>query len=422
MRRFFSFLIFSFCLSFTQQNFAQNTSDEIGYGDDALFDTPVFKPSNVGFSISDSYKNAGKKPASQKQKKIDYSLDKNQESEIGELVDSMFKYDDVPAKPSNPKKVISYKKAVPSKTSNYKKSTTSKKLPKSMQKNYENKMAAKKSTQKPISKSKSSAKNIKYDYSKIPKNIRSKYGDVRIDFKPGISFRRELRKAVIVIDPGHGGKDPGAIGGAGTKEKDITLSYSLAIKRELEKSGRYKVVLTRSKDRYVKLNNRVKIARRAGGDVMISVHADSHRNKNTRGFSIYTISKRRALREAKKLLKKADYEEVVRGVQLKGESSDVKEAIIDFAQKETKDVSDEFSKILAKHLGKRAKPLKRTNREASLAVLTGADIPSVLLELGYLSNRYEERLLRKKSHQAALVRSISSAINEYFTTYEYLLE
>lgn len=241
-----------------------------------------------------------------------------------------------------------------------------------------------------------------------------------IPFKP--SPKKVKRKPIIVIDPGHGGKDPGAIGRRGTKEKQITFLYSASLKKELERTGRYKVILTRYGDKYVPLKIRVEKARRYNGDIMISIHADSIADRDVRGFSVYTISNRRAKREANKLLRKSNREEVIRGVRMRGESQDVKEAIIDFAQKETKSVSDSFSKIVARHLGKKVKPLRRTNREGSLAVLTGADIPSVLVELGYLSNGYEEKLLRKKDHRKKIIKSLKSAIDEYFRRFDYFLE
>lgn len=225
------------------------------------------------------------------------------------------------------------------------------------------------------------------------------------------------RKPIIVIDPGHGGKDRGTMGDLGTKEKDITLSYSLALKRELDRTGRYKVILTRYDDRFIELPQRVNIARKTGGDVLISIHADSNPNKNTKGFSIYTLSNNRRDREAEKLLAKSGREEVVRGANLRSESKDVREAIIDFAQGSSKEVSDDFAQTVGKHLGKRIQALRKHNRQGSLAVLTGADVPSLLIELGYLSNRQEERLLKTEAHKQKIVTSITNAINEYFSKF-----
>ena len=284
-------------------------------------------------------------------------------------------------------------------------------------------VAPKKTTNTKIAKPKSLPGSMSASYSKVLKKAPPKYAAPakpvnKIIQKQIAAAPIAKRKPVIVIDPGHGGKDPGAMGKLGTKEKNITLAYGLALRKELEKTGKYKVVMTRSDDRFIELGQRVKIARKVGGDVMISIHADSNPNKTTRGFSVYTLSGRRAKAEAQKLLANADREEVVRGANLRGESKDVKEAIIDFAQDSTKDVSDDFAKTVAKSLGRRIQALKKHNREGSLAVLTGSDIPSVLIELGYVSNDYEERLLKREDHKQQIVTSIRSAIDEYFTKFK----
>jgi len=225
------------------------------------------------------------------------------------------------------------------------------------------------------------------------------------------------RKPVIVIDPGHGGKDPGATGSFGTKEKNITLKYSLALKKELEKTGKYKVVMTRKENKFISLSERVRIAQKAGGDVLISIHADSIANPDIQGFSVYTLSERRKDSEAKKLLEKANHEDVIRGANIKGESKDVQEAIINFAQDSSKDISNDFAATIGRNLGKEIHPLVKNQREGSLAVLTGADIPSVLIELGYLSNKYEEKALLDNNHMEKFVLSLTTAINEYFSKF-----
>ena len=308
------------------------------------------------------------------------------------------------------------------------KSKTTKKssAPKSLNKSYKPEMVKKVVVSKPVSQKRTAQKNTRV-ISGNPSSFRGPHGN-RIYSKPAyvaptitnLSYpgTTAKRKPVIVIDPGHGGKDPGATGKLGTREKDITLRYSLALKRELERTGKYKVVMTRADDRFIELGQRVSIARRYGGDVFISIHADSIGNKTTRGFSVYTISESRKAAEAKKLLARSDREEVVRGANLRGESRDVKEAIIDFAQDSTKDVSDDFAATVARYLGKKIQPLRKSRREGSLAVLTGSDIPSVLIELGYLSNEYEERLLKRDDHKQKIVTSIANAINEYFTKFK----
>ena len=232
--------------------------------------------------------------------------------------------------------------------------------------------------------------------------------------KPAASTPVSYYKPIIVLDAGHGGVDPGAIGKSGIQEKKITLQYTLALKRILEKSGRYRVMLTRSRDHYVNLADRVERARKADGDLFISIHADSHKNSNTRGLSVYTISENRAKREANKLVKQSHKKEVIRGVDLKRESSDVKGVLIDMVQRDTNNTAASFAELLVKELGDDAKLLDKPHRNASLAVLTGVDIPSVLIELGYLSNRYEEKLLRTLEYRNRLTSEIAQAIDTYF--------
>lgn len=225
-------------------------------------------------------------------------------------------------------------------------------------------------------------------------------------------------KPKIVIDAGHGGVDPGAIGKSGMREKKITLQFALSLKKELERTGRYKVALTRSGDYFISLNDRVKKARNAGADLFISLHADSHPNPKTRGLSVYTLSEKRARWEADRLAKKAGREEVIKGVDLTEESRDVQQVLIDLAQRHTKNTSASFAEILVKELGDDAKLLERTHRFAGFAVLTGVDVPSVLVELGYLSNAYEEKLLRTSRYRGKIVKGMKDAVDKYFNKYK----
>lgn len=225
---------------------------------------------------------------------------------------------------------------------------------------------------------------------------------------------REVYKPVIVIDAGHGGVDPGAIGRTGVKEKDITLSTAHILRKMLIQTGKYRVVLTRSNDAYIGLRDRVKKARELDGDLFISLHADSHPKPSTRGLSVYTISEGRSKREGDKLLRKADREEVIRGVDTAGHEDDVQRVLIDMAQRETKNSSATFAELVVRELGNDAKLLRNTHRFAGFAVLTGADLPSVLIELGYLSNASEESLLRTENYRTRLSRGITDAINAYF--------
>ncbi len=221
-------------------------------------------------------------------------------------------------------------------------------------------------------------------------------------------------KPVIIIDAGHGGIDPGAIGKGGRYEKDITLRYADALCESLEKTGRYTVVMTRPRDTFISLNNRVARARKAKADLFISLHADSNPDPHVRGLSVYTISENRAEREAHKLENDPSIKRQFAGLNLNQEHPEVQQVLIDMVQRETNNTSADFAEILVKELGSEAQLLKRTHRFGSLAVLTNADIPSVLVELGYLSNRYEERLLATAKHRARLVKALADAVDAYF--------
>lgn len=224
-------------------------------------------------------------------------------------------------------------------------------------------------------------------------------------------------RPVIVIDPGHGGIDPGATGRGGTKEKIITLQYAKALKDTLQATGKYRVYLTREDDRYIKLYDRVKKARQFKGDLLISLHADSSPNKSTRGLSVYTLSEKRAKYEAKKLTQKADEENVIRGVDMSRQSSDVQHMLVELTQRRTVNTSAAFADIVVKEVGENARLLKNSHRHAGFAVLTGADVPSVLIELGYLSNAQEEKELKTYKHRTRIIRGLYNAIDTYFTRY-----
>jgi len=418
--------------SFTEESISQNQLKSLGYEGESLFKIPVYEPQKVDLDYNKLYE----KPKSIKVKKPEtntsikeYPAVKPISKPLDEIIAETFASDKNKPKSIKPKslndsysggfveKVITtVKEANELKEQAY--SKTTKKVAAPVR-------AAKPNTPRSLTPKVSEDKGVEVKNQTYVKNAEiMEVNSIVIPFKPEVKNKisKPRKKPVIIIDPGHGGKDPGAIGKLGTKEKQITFLYSAELKKELERTGKYKVFLTRYGDKYVGLKTRVDKARRSGGDIMLSIHADSIANPNVRGFSVYTISNRRVKREANKLSRLANKKEVLRGVKMKGESKDVQEALIDFAQKETKSVSDSFSKILAKKLGQEVKPLRRTNREGSLAVLTGADIPSVLLELGYLSNKFEEKLLRQKNHRRKIVKSIVAAIDEYFETFDFFLE
>ncbi len=249
----------------------------------------------------------------------------------------------------------------------------------------------------------------------VPK---AKSNDVAIlvpTLKPGDEVLKKSvkHKPLIIIDPGHGGIDPGAIGN-GTMEKTITLAVAKALKKELLATGRFRVELTRDKDVYIPLRDRFKLARDDSADLFISLHADSHANSRTRGASVYTLSETASDSEAEALAAKENKSDVIAGVDLTNESKLVTGILIDLAQRETTNLSARFAKMLVKSLKKDTLMLEQSHRYAGFAVLKAPDIPSILLEMGYISSSEDQRLLTNKSHQKGLARAISGAIQSFF--------
>ena len=227
--------------------------------------------------------------------------------------------------------------------------------------------------------------------------------------KPPSDSRR-----IVVLDAGHGGIDPGTQGKSGLREKDIVLKMALELAAMLEATGRYRVVLTRDDDTFLRLRERVATARRAGGELFISIHADAHPLSTTRGTSVYTLSETASDAEAAALAEKENKADVIAGVDLSHENKEVANILIDLAQRETMNWSAIFARLLVEELGQRVTLLRRTHRFAGFAVLKAPDLPSVLVELGYLSNRDEERALNDRAHRARLAAGIVAAIDRYF--------
>tara|TARA_B100000315_G_C14582285_1_gene591118 strand:- start:830 stop:2086 length:1257 start_codon:yes stop_codon:yes gene_type:complete len=226
-----------------------------------------------------------------------------------------------------------------------------------------------------------------------------------------------IRKHVIVIDPGHGGIDPGSTSGR-VFEKHITLATARAIKAHLEAQGKYTVRLTRKKDSFVRLRRRIAIARAHQAELFISLHADAIRNKRIRGLSVYTLSEKASDREAAELAEKENKADLIAGMDLSTESKEVTNILIDLAQRETMNESARFAVDLVKHIRKVSKTLSNAHRFAGFAVLKAPDVPSILIEMGFLSNRADEQALRSKKYRANLARAIGNAVDGYFSRNE----
>jgi N-acetylmuramoyl-L-alanine amidase len=226
---------------------------------------------------------------------------------------------------------------------------------------------------------------------------------------PSATQRANLRK-VVVIDPGHGGRDPGALG-EHAREKEITLAAAKELKKRLEDSGRYRVVMTRSDDTYIPLENRVQIARRAGADLFISLHADAGANKQTRGASVYTLSDEGSERVAKNVTSNSDW---FIDAEVPGGTRAVKQILFDLTQRATRNKSGAFAELLIDKVGGEAPLLTRAHRDARYVVLFAPDVPAVLLEMGFITNSADEKLLTSDQQRSKIVRAIQAAIDEYF--------
>lgn len=244
----------------------------------------------------------------------------------------------------------------------------------------------------------------------------SKAGAIEdIGFVPVPKPRPEV--FTIVLDPGHGGVDPGAIGRSGIREKEVTLKYARQLRDALENSGRYNVVMTRSDDRYIPLKERVSKAAAAKGHLFISLHADSHADPNTAGLSVYTLSEQASDKEAEALANSENRSAAIAGVELKDDSREVTDVLIDLARRDTKNTSARFAELVVSEIGTEAKLLRNTHRFAGFAVLKGIGVPSVLVELGYLSNPREEEELATEAYRARLVNAIARAVDTYCDQY-----
>lgn len=221
-------------------------------------------------------------------------------------------------------------------------------------------------------------------------------------------------KPLIVIDPGHGGQDPGATSTSGDHEKFLTLAYAISLGKAIESNGKYRVMLTRYDDTFIRLDERVAIARRAKADLFISLHADSHPNPRTHGLSIYTLSETASDREAAALAAKENKADILTGVNLEKQSDEIASILIDFAHRETNNSSARFAEDLVSQLKTEIRLLNHTHRFAGFRVLTAPDIPSILIELGYLSNANEEKLLKTNAYKNKLVNAVIRAIDMHF--------
>jgi N-acetylmuramoyl-L-alanine amidase len=220
-------------------------------------------------------------------------------------------------------------------------------------------------------------------------------------------------KPVVVIDPGHGGIDSGASGKDGLLEKDVTLKFALELARQLRLGARLEPVLTRDKDDFVSLADRVGMAQRHRAALFVSVHADSVREKYVRGATVYTLSDDASDALAAALAARENRSDILAGLALEDQPDDVADILFDLARRETKNLAIRFAKSLVDDMDGTIPLNSNPWRRASFRVLKAPDVPSVLLELGYLSNEEDEKLFTAASWPEAAAKTVARAIEDF---------
>ena len=216
----------------------------------------------------------------------------------------------------------------------------------------------------------------------------------------------------IVIDPGHGGSHPGAVGPRGTLEKDVNLEAAKELAKMLADKKHYRVVLTRDSDVRVDLARRAEIARRYGADVFLSLHADGNNNKDLRGSSVYTLSEKGAKRSFQEAQDQQDY--VINDRDFSQFDPEVGAFMFDVAQSRTRSESTKLANILLQRLGRVAPLVKNAKRTEDLKVLLRPDVPAVLVEMAFISNLDDEKNLRSPAWRKRIMKAVAEGIDQYF--------
>ena len=256
-----------------------------------------------------------------------------------------------------------------------------------------------------------------------PKDAPADLADVRQPSSQQVSVASPVprpaklnRKWIIAIDAGHGGKDPGALGQRGTKEKDITLAAAKQLASDLNKTGKVSARLIRSSDKFLKLRQRIAIARDMGADMFISLHADSAPRKSARGISVFTLSDTASDKEAAYIARQENKADLVGGPDLAGEDPAAANALLSMFQRETMNESSRLAAAILNQIKDMPGGDKRGHRFAGFAVLKSPDVPSVLVEMGFLSNAQDEKNLNSERYRRKLTQRLAKAIVTYLTT------
>jgi N-acetylmuramoyl-L-alanine amidase len=224
-------------------------------------------------------------------------------------------------------------------------------------------------------------------------------------------------KPIVVLDPGHGGVDPGASSANGVNEKEVVLQFAEKLKEKLAATGRYEIYLTRDDDTFLPLKERVAFAQKKGAGLFLSIHADYFpaRIDDARGATVYTLSEQASDEEARALAAKENFSDAIAGVELPQDSDEVvANILIDLAQRETQNRSLVFARSIVGELAAKGTLHTKRLRYAGFRVLKAPDVPSVLLELGFLSNAEDEKQLTSEAWRDRMTDSVTAAIDGYF--------
>ena len=225
------------------------------------------------------------------------------------------------------------------------------------------------------------------------------------------------RKWIVFIDAGHGGKDPGALGTAGTAEKNITLAAARELASQLHATDKITPILARDEDRFLRLRQRIRLARQNQADLFISLHADSAPRSSARGISVFTLSDKASDKEAAALARQENSADLIGGPDLSAEDPEAAGALVRMFQRESMNQSARFAAVILQQIRDLPGGDKRGHRFAGFAVLKAPDMPSVLVEMGFLSNRKDEANLNKKSYRQDLSKRLAKAILVYLNEY-----
>ena len=225
----------------------------------------------------------------------------------------------------------------------------------------------------------------------------------------------DRQRWAVVLDPGHGGIDKGAVGSTGLEEKAVVLSIARIVRRFLRRDRRFRILLTRNDDRYVPLRERYEFARRHRAGLFVSIHADANPFVGQRGLSVHTLSARASDRLAARLAERVNRSDAIAGVDLRGAGRSVSSILLDLVRRETRAGSVRISSLIVRSARDRVRLLSKPQRSADFAVLRAPDVPSVLVELGFLTNAQDEELLRTMTYRKRLAAVIARAIAQYFS-------